>query len=78
MVAAQAEPHPCLAIAGLPIGWDPVGEEGPGWYLLYSDVDGPRALRIRHCPFCGSPLRSTIASEDQDDAPGVIFPKPHG
>ena len=78
MAAPEAEPHACLAIPGLPIGWDPGGEDGPGWYLLYSDVEGPRALRIRLCPFCGAPLRSKVESEDPGDAPGVIFPKPNG
>jgi hypothetical protein len=78
MVTSEAEPHACLTIPGLPIGWDPAGEDGPGWYLLYSDVDEPRALRIRHCPFCGAPLRSKAESEDPDNAPGVIFPKPNG
>jgi hypothetical protein len=76
MVTAEAEPHHCLAVPGLPIGWDPAGEEGPGWYLLYGDVDGPRALRIRHCPFCGARLRSRAEPEDSDEAPGVIYPKP--
>jgi hypothetical protein len=69
------EPHSCLGITGLPIGWDPAGEHGPGWYLLYSDVEGPRALRIAYCPFCGAQLRSRIVAEDSGEAPDVIFPR---
>ena len=78
MATPEAEPHACLTITGLPIGWDPAGEDGPGWYLLYSDVEGPRALRIAHCPFCGAPLRSKVETEDPGEAPGVIFPRKNG
>jgi hypothetical protein len=76
MTTPEAEPHTCLEIPGLPIGWDPAGEDGPGWYLLYGDVEGPRALRIGHCPFCGAPLRSKVESQQQEELPGVIFPRP--
>jgi hypothetical protein len=78
MPLREAEPHACLEIPGLPIGWDPAGEDGPGWYLLYGDVSGPTALRIAHCPFCGKPLRSKVEVDDSGEAPGVVFPRPKG
>ena len=59
MATPEAEPHPCLGITGLPIGWDPAGEDGPGWYLLYSDVEGPRALRL-HRPHPGTSGESVV------------------
>jgi hypothetical protein len=76
-VALEADPHPCLEIPGLPLGWDPAGEEGPGWYLLYGAIDGQCARRIYHCPFCGAPLRSRTEAEEQEapDEPAVIFPR---
>jgi len=71
----EADPHSCLEVPGLPIGWDPAGEDGPGWYLLYGEIDGPRARRIHHCPFCGAPLRSRTEDGEEESAPAVIYPR---